>query len=215
MQRSLSKTEGHDRCPTSFDMPSPSIIVRIDLPIHQVLGKPDLAGRMVAWSVQLSEFDILFESRGHIKAQVIADFLVELTFEGGRELEGEWYLSVDGSSSHTGSGAGIVLEGPTRVLIEQSLHFEFRASNNQAEYEALLARMKLALELGTKKLTAKSDSKLVTGQINGDYQTKDPQLVKYRERASAMASSFDNFILLHVPRDQNERANLLAKLAST
>ncbi|RDY06588.1 Retrovirus-related Pol polyprotein from transposon 17.6, partial [Mucuna pruriens] len=192
-----------------------SIIVRTDLPICQVLGKPDLAERMVAWSVQLLEFDILFESRGHIEAQLIADFLVELTLEGGREVEGEWYLLVDGSSNHTGSGAGIILEGPTGVLIEQSLHFEFRANNNQAEYEALLAGMKLAQELGTKKLTAKSDSKLVTGQINGDYQAKDPQLAKYRERSSAMASSFDSFVLLHVPRDQNERVDLLAKLAST
>ncbi|RDX78620.1 Retrovirus-related Pol polyprotein from transposon 17.6, partial [Mucuna pruriens] len=192
-----------------------SIIVRTDLPICQVLGKPDLAGWMVAWSIQLLEFDILFESRGHIKAQVIADFLVELTPEGGKELEGEWYLSVDDSSNHTGSGAGIVLEGPTGVLIEQSLHFEFKASNNQAEYEALLDGMKLAQELEAKKLTVKSDSKLVTRQINGDYQAKDPQLARYRERASAMASSFDNFVLLHVPRDQNERADLLEKLDNT
>ncbi|RDX83637.1 Tf2-6, partial [Mucuna pruriens] len=75
--------------------------------------------------------------------------------------------------------------------------------------------MKLAQELGTKKLTAKSDSKLITGQINGDYQAKDPQLAKYRDRASTMASSFDNFVLLHVPRDQNEWADLLEKLANT
>ncbi|RDX73535.1 Retrovirus-related Pol polyprotein, partial [Mucuna pruriens] len=190
------------------------IIVRTNLPIRQVLGKPDLAGQMVAWSIQLSEFDIVFESRGHVKAQAIADFLVELAPEGRREEEGEWYLSVDGSSNHIGSGAGIILEGPTGVLIEQSLHFEFKASNNQAEYEALLVGMKLAQELGTKKLMAKSDSKLVTRQINGEYQAKDPQLAKYRDRAAAMASSFDSFILLHVPRDQNERADLLEKLAN-
>ncbi|RDY04062.1 rnhA, partial [Mucuna pruriens] len=200
MQRSLSETEGHACRSTSFNVPNPSIVVRTDLPIRQVLGKPNLAGRMVAWSIQLSEFDILFESRGHIKAQVIADFLVELTPKGGRELEGEWYLSVDGL---------------IKVLIEKSLHFEFKASNNQAEYEALLAGMKLAQELEAKKLTAKSDSKLVTRQINGDYQAKDPQLARYQEKASAMASSFDSFVLLHVPRDQNEQADLLAKLGNT
>ncbi|RDX69756.1 hypothetical protein CR513_51087, partial [Mucuna pruriens] len=75
--------------------------------------------------------------------------------------------------------------------------------------------MKLAQELGTKKLTAKSDLKLVTGQINGDYQAKNPQLAKYRDRASAMAFSSNNFVLLHVSRDQNERADLLEKLANT
>ncbi|RDX66873.1 Retrovirus-related Pol polyprotein from transposon 17.6, partial [Mucuna pruriens] len=51
------------------------IVVRTDLPIRQVLRKPDLAGQMVAWSVQLSEFEISFEKRGHVKAQALADFL--------------------------------------------------------------------------------------------------------------------------------------------
>ncbi|RDY14220.1 pol, partial [Mucuna pruriens] len=191
------------------------IIVKTDLPIRQVLGKPDLAGRMVAWSVQLSEFDITFESRGKVRAQALADFLVEMTPAAEMDGEGEWFLSVDGSSNRTGSGAGIILEGPTGALLEQSLHFEFRASNNQAEYEALLAGMKLAKEVGAKRLTVKSDSKLIIGQVNGDYQAKDPQLAKYCERAASTASSFDKFTLLHVPREQNERADLLAKLAST
>ncbi|RDX73894.1 Retrovirus-related Pol polyprotein, partial [Mucuna pruriens] len=113
------------------------IVVRTDLPIRQVLRKPDLAGRMVAWSVQLSEFEISFERRGHVKAQALADFLTELISEdaGGSADEvnaGEWYLSVDGSSNHAGSEAGVILEGPAGVVIEQSLHFEFKASNNQA-----------------------------------------------------------------------------------
>ncbi|RDX96116.1 hypothetical protein CR513_21262, partial [Mucuna pruriens] len=56
-----------------------SVIVRTDLPIRQVLRKPDLVGRMVAWSVQLSEFDVSFERRGHVKAQVLVDFVNELS----------------------------------------------------------------------------------------------------------------------------------------
>ncbi|RDX88927.1 Retrovirus-related Pol polyprotein from transposon 17.6, partial [Mucuna pruriens] len=187
-----------------------SIIVRTDLPVQQILRKPDLAGRMVAWSVQLSEFDISFERRGQIKAQALADFITKLTPEH-EQVEGDWYLSMDGSSNQTRSGAGVILEGPDDILIEQSLHFDFKASNNQAEYEALLMGMRLALEIEAKQLTVKSDSKLV----NGEYQAKDPKLAKYWERATAMAASFDNFTPLHVPRDQNERADLLAKLAST
>ncbi|RDX80913.1 Retrovirus-related Pol polyprotein, partial [Mucuna pruriens] len=108
-----------------------SVIVRTDLPIRQVLRKPDLAGRMVAWSVQLSEFDVSFERRGHVKAQVLADFVNELS-PGDRPSaeEGEWYLSVDGSTNQTGSRARVILKGPRGVLVEQSLHFDFRASNN-------------------------------------------------------------------------------------
>ncbi|RDY02343.1 hypothetical protein CR513_14206, partial [Mucuna pruriens] len=191
-----------------------SIIIRTNLPIQQILRKPDLAGRMVAWSVQLSKFDISFERRGQIKSQALADFITKLTTEH-EQVEGEWYLSVDGSSNQTGSGVGVILEGPDGILIEQSLHFDFKASNNQAEYEALLAGMRLALEVEAKRLTVKSDSKLVTGQVNGEYQAKDPKLAKYWERVAAMAASFDSFTLLHVPRDQNERVDLLAKLANT
>jgi len=57
-----------------------------------------------------------------------------------------------------GSGADIILEGPGDNLIEQSLRFEFKASNNQAEYEALIAGMNLAAKMGVEKLRAKSDS---------------------------------------------------------
>ncbi|RDX84949.1 Retrovirus-related Pol polyprotein from transposon 17.6, partial [Mucuna pruriens] len=163
-----------------------SIVVRTDMPIQQVLRKPDLAGRMA-----------------------LADFITELNAEQ-EQVEGEWYLSVDGSSNQTGSGAGVILEGPNGILVEQSLHFDFKASNNQAEYEALLADMKLALEIEAKRLIAKSDSKLITGQVNGEYQAKDPRLAKYRERAKMMAALFESFKLLHVPRDQNERVDLLA-----
>jgi len=64
-------------------------------------------------------------------------------------------------------------------LIEQSLHFAFQASNNQAEYESLITDMLLAKELGVRELTKKSDSLLVTGQVSGEYQAKYPLLSQY------------------------------------
>ncbi|RDX86208.1 hypothetical protein CR513_32482, partial [Mucuna pruriens] len=79
-----------------------------------------------------------------------------------------------GASNQARSGAGVILEGPDGVLIKQSLHFEFKASNNQVEYKALLAEMKLVKELEAKILTAKRDSKLVIGQVNGEYKARDP-----------------------------------------
>ncbi|RDX63400.1 rnhA, partial [Mucuna pruriens] len=193
-----------------------SIIVRTNLLVKQVLKKPDLARRMVTWSVQLSEFDISYECRGHTKAQALADFIIEMTAESiEKEVKGGWFLLVDEASNPTGSGAGVILEGPNGVLIEQSLHFEFKASNNQAEYEALLAEMRLAKELEAKTLTAKSDSKLITGQVNGEYQARDPKLMKYLDKATKMAATFEKFTLLHMPRGQNERAHLLSKLATS
>jgi len=131
---------------------------------------------MVKWAVELSEFDIKYEPRGPIKGQIFADFVVELSLEAAR-VEGDdfrWVLSVDGSSNQQGSGAGVILEGPNGVLIEQSLRFSFKASNNQAEYEALIAGILLAKEMGARVLMAKSDSLLVTGQVTGEFQAKDP-----------------------------------------
>ena len=117
--------------------------------------------------MELSEFDIKYEPRGPIKGQIFANFVVELLSEATR-VEGDdfrWVLLVDKSSNQQGSGAGVILEGPNGVLIEQSLRFTFKASNNQAEYEALIASILLAKEMGARVLMAKSDSLLVTGQV--------------------------------------------------
>jgi len=107
---------------------------------------------MVKWAVELSEFDIKYEPRGPIKGQIFADFVVELSSETAQSERNDfrWVLSVDGSSNQQGSGAGVILEGPDGVLIEQSLRFAFKASNNQAEYEALIAGILLAKEMGAK-----------------------------------------------------------------
>jgi len=108
---------------------------------------------------------------------------VELSFTATHQegADFRWVLSVDGSSNQQGSGAGVILEGPDRLLIEKALRFAFKANNNQTEYEALIAGMLLAKEMGAKGLLEKSDSLLVTGQVTGEYQAKDPQMVAYLE----------------------------------
>ena len=103
------------------------IIVKTDHPISQVLKKPELTGRMIAWSVELSEFDISFEPRGPVKSQALADFIADLTTEHHEET---WDLYVDGASSTNGSGTGIILEGPRGITVEHALRFNFKASNN-------------------------------------------------------------------------------------
>jgi len=193
------------------------VLVMTDLPIQKVLKKPDVAGRMVKWAVELSEFDIKYEPRGPIKGQIFADFVVELSSETMQSARDDfrWVLSVDGSSNQLGSGVGIILEGPNGVLIEQSLRFSFKANNNQAEYEALIAGILLAKEMGAKVLMAKSDSLLVTGQVTGEFQAKDPQMTAYLEYVQELKRSFVLFEVVHVPREQNARADVLAKLASS
>jgi len=172
---------------------------------------------MARWAVELYEFDIHYEPKGPIKGQIYADFVVELcsaaTHQEGADFK--WVLSVDGSLNQQGSEAGVILEGSDGLLIEQALHFAFKASNNQAKYEALIAGMLLAKEMGARRLLAKSDSLLVTRQVTGEYQAKDPQMVAYLEYVQALKESFDVFELVDVLREQNARADLLAKFASS
>ena len=79
----------------------------------------------------------------------------------GEESPPAWILFVDGSSNELGSGAGIVLTNPNGLKLEQSVRFGFQASNNEAEYEALLAGLRLARAAGADRLMARSDSQLV------------------------------------------------------
>ncbi|XP_014492978.1 uncharacterized protein LOC106755347 [Vigna radiata var. radiata] len=187
------------------------VVVRTDYPIAKILQKPDLAGRMISWSVELSEFGLKFEPRGSIRGQHLADLAGELSSEPEAYW---WQLSVDGSSNKRGGGAGVVLKGPNEILIEQSLVFQFKVSNNQTEYEALIAGLELARDLGASCLECRTDSQLVEGQVKGTFQVKDDQLLQYFNRVKRLEAAFANFRLQYVPRSENERADRLAKLAS-
>jgi len=178
-----------------------------------VLRRPDLASRMVGWAVELSKYNIQCEARESIKAQCLADFVNELV--GVPDLnEGAWILSVDGSSNGKGGGADIVLQGPNNLLLEQSLRFGLKPSNNQAEYEVLIACLLLAADTGAKVLTCKTDSQLVVGHLEGTFQVKDPLLLRYYHVVQSMMSKFRTASVTHVSRSQNFRADLLSKLAT-
>ncbi|XP_015935317.1 uncharacterized protein LOC107461349 [Arachis duranensis] len=191
------------------------IVVRTDQAIHQVLQKPDLTGRMMTWAIELSQYDLQYEPRHAINAQAMADFLVEVTGDPPEETGTRWRLHVDGASNQTSGGSGVILESPDGVIYEQSTKFEFPVSNNQAEYKALLGGLTLAREVGATRLEVCSDSQVVTSQVNGSYQARDPLLQKYLEKVRELARQFQEVTVQHVPRERNTRADLLSKLAST
>ncbi|KAI9125398.1 hypothetical protein K1719_004014 [Acacia pycnantha] len=112
---------------------------------------------MIRWAIELSEFDISYESRHAFKSQALADFIMELTppSEGEVEDAETWKVFVDGSSNTKGSGAEIIVESPEGISIEHSFRLNFPTSNNQAEYEALLAGLLQAKENGAKKVHRK------------------------------------------------------------
>ncbi|XP_072058142.1 uncharacterized protein [Arachis hypogaea] len=128
------------------------------------IEKPQLVGRLVKWSVELSKFDIKYEGRTSIKSQFMADFIAEFSIPNTTEDYIEWSSYVDGSSNPQGCGAVIILDNSHDNVIEHSLNFSFKASNNQSEYEALIARLRLAADLNTTALKVYCDSLLIVQQ---------------------------------------------------
>ena len=98
-------------------------------------------------------------------------------------LDSTWKVFVDGSSTSKMAGASIVLQSPEGLVIEQALTLGFKASNNEAEYEALIAGHNSAKILKARQLVVFSDSQLVTSQLNGDCQARDERMAAYLAHA--------------------------------
>ncbi|XP_057760836.1 uncharacterized protein LOC130981249 [Arachis stenosperma] len=145
------------------------------------LALPELAGRLIKWSIELSEYDIQYQLRGALKSQALVDFVAEFMADEPNPTKNTWTLYVEGASNNKGSGAGILLEDEHDTTLEQSLQFTFHASNNQAEYEALIAGVKLAHTIGVTQLRVKCDSLLVVQQVTGNFQEEDwrTPLIRY------------------------------------
>ncbi|XP_059633000.1 uncharacterized protein LOC132275612 [Cornus florida] len=182
-----------------------TIIVLTDQPLRQVLRKPDTSGRLMKWSVELREFDIQYKPRTALKAQVLANVIAEFTPEDGpehavdkqEEAESTWTLYVDGSINARASGAGLVIISPNGECIKYALRFGFKATNNEAEYEALLAGLRIAKAL------------------EGEYEAKDEKMKTYLHKIEDIKGFFKKFSIHRIPREENAQADALARLATT
>ncbi|XP_062089003.1 uncharacterized protein LOC133795566 [Humulus lupulus] len=187
-----------------------------------VLSKPDLSGRLSKWAIELGTYDIQFSPRKAKKGQVLANFLVEIqsfTPDALPELlESEdqwlWKMYTDGASNSQGAGIGVVLEAPSGLKIEEAIRLEQSATNNEAEYEALIYGLELAREMGIQRLNVRGDSQLMIEQVAGNFDTKAPHLASLLQKVTDLRSHFRQFELILVPREQNQKADALAKLAS-
>ncbi|XP_010513400.1 PREDICTED: uncharacterized protein LOC104789393 [Camelina sativa] len=195
---------------------SHSIVVFTDQPLRTILHSPLQSGRMAKWAVELSEYDIEYRSRPSLKSQVLADFITELSpeLDDPTSTVEQWTMFVDGSSTNQGSGVGIILRSPTGEILEQALKLNFKASNNETEYEAVLAGLRLAQGLGVKHLQVFCDSQLVVSQYSGEFDAKNKRMGAYRQLVRALSGEFTSFSLTKVPRNENASADALAALAN-
>ena len=170
--------------------------------------------------------------RTSIKGQVLADLVAEFTEPPIEELEAvgdmdeklvgtvsqyrlpTWEVYVDGALNQKGSGVGLVLISPKKVIIEKYLRLDFSTMNNEAKYEALLIRMAMVQRMGGKSIKLFSDSRLVVGQVKGEFEAKDKRMQGYLSQVKCLQSKFDSFDLLHIPRNGNAHVDSLAMLVT-
>ncbi|MBI2154925.1 MAG: ribonuclease HI family protein [Candidatus Rokubacteria bacterium] len=124
-------------------------------------------------------------------------------------------LYVDGSvEGNPGPGAiGVVVEDGHGTPVEAWGEAIGHCTNNQAEYQALLAALRKARRLGAKTVTVRSDSQLLVRQFLGEYKVRDAKLKPLHEEARRLARAFDSFEIVHIPREQNRAADRLANRA--
>ena len=140
------------------------VVVLTDLPLRGTIHKPDMSRRMARWAMELSEYGIQYRLRLSKKGQVLADFLVEIPHPNTCLNEkGWWTLYFDGASRLSGADIGLQLTSHAGERIEQAVRLGFSASNNESEYEAMIAGLELALAVGANSLWIRSDSQLVVG----------------------------------------------------
>ncbi|XP_074363974.1 uncharacterized protein LOC141704674 [Apium graveolens] len=186
---------------------------------------------MLKWAVELGQFDLEYMPRTAIKGQALADLLLEFDYavddktlvvlhpphtEESLEMFPHpwWILHVDGAVNNGGAGAGIVLVSPEGHHLMSAIHFNFYATNNDAEYEALISGLKIALEMGVWNLITKSDSELVVNRVNGGFQARGPRTELYLRCKQRLIGKFREVRLECVLREKNSNADALEKMGS-
>jgi ribonuclease HI/transposase InsO family protein len=158
-----------------------------------------------------------FAPRKAIKSQVLADFLAEWTDTQlpTTPIQPElWTMYFDGSLMKTRAGAGLLFVSPLGKHLRYVIRLHFPASNNVAEYEALVNGLRSAVELGVRRLDARGDSQLVIDQVMKNSHCRDRRMEAYCDEVRRLENKFYGLELNHIARRYNETADELAKIAS-
>ncbi|KAK1694953.1 hypothetical protein QYE76_011650 [Lolium multiflorum] len=185
-----------------------------EAPISDIMGNKDASGRIAKWAIQLSPYVPVYERRDAIKSQALADFLVdwaEIQYKPPEHKIEYWKMHFDGSKLKEGLGAGVVLTSPKGDHLRYVL-LHFRASNNVAEYEALIHGLKVAKEIGALRIICYGDSDLVVQQCSGDWDAKDANMASYRFHVQKIAGFFEGCEFHHVRAENGRGCSIQAGL---
>jgi ribonuclease HI len=160
----------------------------------------------------------MYEKRKAIKSQVLPDFTaewLELQNTGPPDLSSVWTMYFDGSKRVQSAGAGVVLISPQGDKLKYVLRMSFpQASNNEAEYEALLHGMKMAKACGATRLKIFGDSNVVVQQVMNRCDAISDNMTAYRNLYYYLEGTFDGWEVSHISRASNEEADNLANIGS-
>ncbi|XP_071695143.1 uncharacterized protein [Rutidosis leptorrhynchoides] len=172
--------------------------------LKQVLNKPEISERLAKWAIELGSYEITYLPRISVKGQDLADYLAEMTGELEvihektklKPVQGEtWDLFTDGASCVEGAGAGLIFTSPSGEEHTYALRFNFDVTNNEAEYEALLAGLNIVLKLNITKLRTYVDSQLVFNQFNSSFDAHELSIQKYLKLLKETTVKFEHFEL--------------------
>jgi ribonuclease HI len=193
------------------------VTVVSSFPLGEIIQCQEASGRIAKWAVEIMSETISFAPWKAIKSQVLADFVAEWvdTQLLAALIQPElWTMFFDGSLMKTGVGAGLLFISPLGKHLRYVLRLHFPASNNVAEYEALVNGLRIAIELGVRRLDARGDSQLVIDQVMKNSHCRDPKMEACFDEVRRLENKFYGLELNQVARRYNETANELAKIAS-
>jgi ribonuclease HI len=193
------------------------VTVVSSFPLGEIIQCREASGRIAKWAVEIMGETISFAPRKAIKSQILADFVAEWvdTQLLAAPIQPElWTMFFDGSLMKTGAGAGLLFILPLRKHLRYVLRLHFLASNNVAEYEALVNGLRIAIELGVRRLDARGDSQLVINQVMKNSHYRNPKMEAYCDEVRRLEDKFYGLELNHIARRYNETADELAKIAS-
>ena len=144
------------------------------------------------------------------------DFIAKFTSpkkDGLADEAPRWTIQTDGSSAQKRGGVEVVIITSDEETLKYGVRLKFPATNNEVEYEGILTGLRLGKALRATNLLIQNDSKLVIGQIKGDYEVKEERMQKYVSLTRHLAQEFDKVEFAQIPRSQNMTANEVSKLA--
>ncbi|XP_075633834.1 uncharacterized protein LOC142606354 [Castanea sativa] len=182
---------------------SHTVMVLTQLPLRSLLRSAD-----IKWGTILGAFDINYIPLTSVKSLVLADLVAEFTelsleehmkrSDMDKKSVGmialkeslSWKVYVDGTANQRGSGVGLVIIFPEKIVIEKSLRMGFSAIYNEVEYEALLIGMNMVQKMGGKNVEMFLSSRLTVGQVEQELEARDSRMQEYLSQGLDIVGPF-------------------------